>query len=103
MFFRSLDRISHDASGTENFRIVERSRHDQCWSVNGTQAITSKRISHGSQHKLFQTVWQYTPPVSGCLLFLRPYRTFLSMCIAEAMVVLDEVVEVWTQSQFARV
>jgi len=44
MFFRSLDRSSHDVNGTENFRIVERSRHDQCWDVNCTQAIDSGRI-----------------------------------------------------------
>ncbi len=34
--------------------------------------------------------------------FYATYPTFLSMCIAEAMVLLEEVVEVWTQSQFAR-
>src|SRR5258708_37393683 len=44
MFFRSLDRICHDVSGTEHFRIVERSHHDQCGSVNGTQTINSRRI-----------------------------------------------------------
>ena len=34
--------------------------------------------------------------------FYATYPTFLSMCIAEAMVVLDEVVEACTLPQFAR-
>ena len=44
MFFRSLDLISHDVSGTENFRMIERSRHDQRWGMNSAQATNSGRI-----------------------------------------------------------
>ena len=38
VFFRSLDPISHDVSSTENFRMIERSRHDKRWGVNSAQA-----------------------------------------------------------------